>query len=286
MAYKQAIQSKLYALLTKRTAKYTLNDSTSLPVELAEELLNAVCYVLGFEADISEKNAAVWAEMDFDLRFSEGIRCIQKKMVLCRKLWRTAFKSLPRIENTSLADTMQSIKNFEDRYDYHFFAHQIPCDVDYQLCIPVPENVLGVDFLIEWLTRLIIENQLINSFDHNRSIEVLEQHSPDYKGLLINLYDPIAANALFKILSGGGVYALIVTEEERCAVAKLIQDKKNAESARLMEQAAKRLTEVLGIHSIRAREYLNQQAVNLIPRLKAVATALTVESSDAIIDEK
>lgn len=38
------IEAKLWKLLGKRTERYTMGDSTSIPVEIAEELLNSIFF--------------------------------------------------------------------------------------------------------------------------------------------------------------------------------------------------------------------------------------------------
>ena len=43
------IEVKVWNLLGKRTERYTMGDSTSVPIEIAEELLNSICFSLELE---------------------------------------------------------------------------------------------------------------------------------------------------------------------------------------------------------------------------------------------
>ena len=140
---------------------------------------------------------------------------MEAKAKYARSLWQAACLTLPGIENQSLLDTMKSIGGFFKKYDCRFFAHQIPCDIDYQLCRPAPDSLMGVDYVIEYLRRICVENDLLRRFDPALTVRLLDLYCPDYKGLLINLYEPVAANALGLALTGGDIRKLEVSEGER-----------------------------------------------------------------------
>ena len=66
----------------------------------------------------------------------------------------------------------------------------------HQLSQPVSEALRGVDYVNEWLRRLCLEQAFLDCFDPVLIRTVLEQSCPDYRNLLINLYEPVAVNAL------------------------------------------------------------------------------------------
>ena len=66
----------------------------------------------------------------------------------------------------------------------------------HQLSQPVSEALRGVDYVNEWLRRLCLEQAFLDCFDPVLIRAVLEQSCPDYRNLLINLYEPVAVNAL------------------------------------------------------------------------------------------
>ena len=53
-----------------------------------------------------------------------------------------------------------------------------------------------MDYVNEWLRRLCLEQAFLDCFDPVLIRAVLEQSCPDYRNLLINLYEPVAVNAL------------------------------------------------------------------------------------------
>lgn len=63
-------------------------------------------------------------------------------------------------------------------------AHQVPCIFDYPLRHPVPETLLGVDYINEHLGRPLVEFDFLGRFESRTCMGVLERSGPDYVGLL------------------------------------------------------------------------------------------------------
>ena len=57
----------------------------------------------------------------------------------------------------------------------------------YTLFEPLP----GLDYVEVWLVQLLEEARFLARFDLDDMVEHLESWCPDYRGLLINLYEPI-----------------------------------------------------------------------------------------------
>ena len=106
-------------------------------------------------------------------------------------LWRS-LAAAPLPENRSLHDTLRSIGKGFRRYDTRFFPQRFPCDIDYQLALPVPESLLGIDYVNRYLTHLTAESILLSALPRQEVRAALERSCPDWRGLLINLYAPSA----------------------------------------------------------------------------------------------
>lgn len=50
---------------------------------------------------------------------------------------------------------------FFKRYDLWFFAHDIPCAIDYILDAPISEDLQGIDYIIAYLKALIAEGRAV-----------------------------------------------------------------------------------------------------------------------------
>ena len=182
-------QEKLAALLVRQIALYTANESSSVPAAAARELLRGVLFFLAVPEEADE--------------LARGQRRAQRDAALTIALWRKVVAALPPLENRSLRDTLRSIGRGFRRYDTRFFPQRFDCDIDYQLAVPVSESLLGINYVNQYLTHLAAENSLLTRLPQGEVRAVLERSCPDWRGLLVNLYAPAAANALARTLLGG-----------------------------------------------------------------------------------
>ena len=91
-----------------------------------------------------------------------------------------------------MLDTLKSIGRSFDLYDPVLSAHVVPCDIDYQLALPVPDSLLGIDYVHEYLRRLSIENSLLVRIEPGALTSLLDSWMPDWRDLVANLYEPVA----------------------------------------------------------------------------------------------
>ena len=202
-------QEKLAALLVRQIALYTANESSSVPTAAARELLRGVLFFLavpeepdgGGEAD---RTARIRTLLSCDLadELAHGQHRAQRDAALTIALWRKVVEMLP-LENRSLRDTLRSIGRGFRCYDTRFFPQRFDCDIDYQLAVPVSGSLLEINYVNQYLTRLAAENSLLTRLPQGEVRAVLERSCPDWRGLLVNLYAPTAANALARTLIGG-----------------------------------------------------------------------------------
>ena len=246
-------EGALWRRLARRVALYTGGDSSSVPRALALELFASVRFTL--EQGRGES---------LEERFADGEAVIRDKLARGKQLWKGACGSLPQVENLSLRDTLRSIGGFWVRYDYRFFAHQVPCDIDYQLGRPVPEDLQGIDYVNHYLEQLCMENRILNCFAPQYARALLGAYCRDYRGLLINLCESVAVNALGLTLVGGDVAKLNVTDGERA----LLAERFSREGPACLGAAAGRLCALLGLDSSAVRTYLEALADDLSPRIR------------------
>lgn len=203
-------QEKLAVLLVRQIALYTANESSSVPTAAARELLRGVLFFLavpeepggGGEAD---RAARICTLLSCDLadELAHGQHRAQRDAALTIALWRKVVAALPPLENRSLRDTLRSIGRGFRRYDTRFFPQRFDCDIDYQLSQSVSESLLGINYVNRYLIDLAAENILLTRLPQGEVRAVLERSCPDWRGLLVNLYAPAAANALARTLLGG-----------------------------------------------------------------------------------
>ena len=167
---------------------YCMGGSSSISALEAQELATSVAYVLGIVNATAEKAARVLDVDDPIALWYEGLDALGVRVDAALALCREAAVMMPPIRNVALRDTLASLGELRSRYDMVFAAHEVPCDIDYQLSAPVGPQLLGLDYIEAWLSQLLAETRWIAQFDMASCIAVLERACPDYKGLHVNLY--------------------------------------------------------------------------------------------------
>lgn len=179
----------LAAVMAHVVNLYCAGGSSSVSAYEANELAKSVAYVLGI-ADAAPEEAAQVLDVDDPIALWQDAVCaLETRMDDTLALWHEVVVAMPPIRNVALRDTLASLGELKRRYDVYFAAHEVPCDIDYQLSVPVDPSLEGLDYVEAWLAQLLAEARWIKQFDLDSCISVLKRVCPDYRGLHVNLYD-------------------------------------------------------------------------------------------------
>ena len=184
-----------FAYPYRKLIRLYANGAGSVTRAEAAQLLESLSFVLELGTDGLVANAAVLAELgesNPDELFRRKQIEVATRVNEALETWRLVCETMPPLRNVSLRDTLASIGNIKSRYDTYFAAHEVPCDIQYQLSVPVDESLRGIDYVQAWLNQLLRETQYIAQFTPESCTKVLEQSCPDYKGLHVNLFDLLA----------------------------------------------------------------------------------------------
>ncbi len=170
------------------TTLYCHGESSSLSECEMYQIMRSTSYVLGISDTVSPE--ALRGLAGNPQRFYEQkIAELERREAALMRTWREVCAMMPPIRNISLRDTLASIGDVPVRYDIRFAAHEVPCDIQYQLSVPVDDSLEGLDYLEAWLAQLKRETIWIARFTPESCISVLEEVCPDYRGLHVNLLD-------------------------------------------------------------------------------------------------
>ncbi|MGN0963085.1 MAG: DUF6179 domain-containing protein, partial [Clostridia bacterium] len=135
-------EEEIMEILREQALLFTKEKSGSLPVEIMAELRDSIYFTI-HEALLAGEDPSP----DCRTLFIRGRRQVDKEIDRAKELWlMTQVMEMP-IKQRSYNDTIGSIGSFFSRYQPNFFAHQIPCDIDYPLFRSVPEDCLGVRYI-------------------------------------------------------------------------------------------------------------------------------------------
>ena len=184
-----------FAYLYRKLIRLYANGAGSVTRAEAAQIFESLSFVLGLDANgptVKATALAELAETSPDELFRRKQVEVATRVGRALKTWRAICETMPPLRNVSLLDTLASIGDIKSHYDTYFAAHEVPCDIQYQLSVPADESLHGIDYIQAWLDQLLRETQYIAQFTPESCAKALEQSCPDYKGLHVNLFDLLA----------------------------------------------------------------------------------------------
>lgn len=261
------IKARLYIMLSRQARLRTQGDHSSLREEDAAELLRSLVFSLQFQINRTGLPARTLLTADLTEMLGQAEAALIHELNTAKTLYTIALRGVAVFGSRSLADTLSGLGQFFRWYDVRLYAHRIPGSVDYPLCLPVSDAPGGVLFIRDYLERLLNENALVTRFAPSRVVGLLHRASPDYRDLLFNLYEPVAANAVGLSLLGGGETALSVTREQAEEIHRILLEQSPAQARKRLAAAARAACGWLSLSDRKAISYLSQAAKVLYPRI-------------------
>ena len=265
-AQSDALYDSLMALLAEQAGRYTQGSSGSLPKETMDALLVSILYTLAVDPTRPETFSPLVGRDLFACYAQAQARLLQKRdaalsLVSSLCLHTDDFGCIAL--RTTLSSLLEGLK----RYDAVFFAHRVPGDINYQLCLPVSESLMGVDYALCYLQRLELEGELLSCFPVHRVLALLDGVSARWRALVCNLLTPVLENAMALTLLGKPPRRLHVSNDDRSALLAMFAGRTQGELARLFDRAAIPLAQMLIPNRADARLLCQTLAKQLTPRV-------------------
>lgn len=216
----EKIKMDLMFLLKSQTDKYTSGDSSSVRVEIAEQITQSIYYCIGsYLKTIPEVNQQIdiLNQEKVETLFNKGIEVTKVYLDKTKLLLKLVSSKLLNVNNQAYQDTIVDGIFFTD-YDIRYGAYEIPGSIDYPLSIE-RSDLLGIEYIYEYLLHLGFENDFCSNYSDNDIEVLLRGYNKDYSDILINIYELVLTNALACTILGKT--GLDITEEDR----KLLQEK-------------------------------------------------------------
>ena len=263
----ETLKDRLFELTKTQTDSYTQLDSTSVRIEVAEALLKSLTFSLSAFA-LEKGKAPLLENADWGgiLKASQEIICA--KTGSARRLYMKVRATAPKTASRAYHETLASIGAGFKKYDFVFFAHEFPASIDYQLSIPVEEERLGIDYIDEYLSRLLIENRFVGRFNKD-AVASAVNGVQDFYETYENIYETVATRILTRALIGADINRLFFDEAESQAVRARLLPLSLDEAVPLMRKKALAACTALGVTDEKDSEYLAYTAEAFTPRLMA-----------------
>ena len=124
------------------------------------------------------------------------------------------------VNNTAYNGTVGELGKFFARYNTYYFAHEIPCMIDYPLALPVDENLLGIEYIQEYLRRFVLETAFCRLFNAGAVRRLVKRVCPDDG--LISIYESVVIHAVALTLIKGDILSLDMTAEFCRSVQRIL----------------------------------------------------------------
>lgn len=257
---------QLYLRMGKQAQSYykhrRMGKSTSVPVELARELMESVDYTLSLAGGPQ-------SDRDLEETFLRGQRILSVRLGKAKAMLEQVIATAPDWQTECRRKAIYCLRKYLDRYDFRHLAHKGPEELYYPILIAYPEGVRGIDLCLFYLNILWVENQIMAGVSEDAQ-ESLWDRLPV---AALNQCENLLINGMGKALLGAGLASLTFRPEEYIRLmAKLMVS--TEEELRL---AAERLCQMLQLKSEYACGYVQAVIPLLMPWLGDGAAGKEIE---------
>lgn len=259
----------LYLLLDERIRRYTMGDSTSVPVDTARRLLESILYCLDLNRRFPAQDVPQGAPLH--VRWRTGVDQAKRIAARAKLLLKQAQRTPPPLVNTAYCDTLEALPAFFAGYDADFFAKEIPCSFDYPLCQPVSESLLGAEYILKYLRKLLAENTLLRAFSQESLRALYMLYYVDYADLLVNLCLPAAEMATLCAFARRPVRELSLSGAEMAEISAALTRAGEEDAQASFRSAADCALAELNLRGEYSLALMRQTADDLWVRLRAAA---------------
>lgn len=205
-------------LLKTQLKYYTKDESSSVMVEVAENLLEGIDYTIGFYLktfDTVELMLKVLKNNTLSEMLKTGRDLIKETFDESKKLLEYIAKNKLKINNYSYDDTIDhGIPLFFKEYEYFFTPHEGSGSIDYQLYMD-NWNYKGIEYIRNYLKILSLENEFCSYFDIYEINELLKGYDKRSEELLINVFELVLINSLGLIICDKSLNSLNLSNTDR-----------------------------------------------------------------------
>ncbi|WML32798.1 DUF6179 domain-containing protein [Clostridium sp. OS1-26] len=277
----ESIQLQVLDILKETVDYYTRNKSSSVRVEIAEQIMLSICYTLGLflkNQSTIEESITLIKKKEVMYLFSQGEKILKAKVDKCQRLYQIVKETRLQTENYAYIDTIDyGIPLFFKEYDIRFARHETPGSIDYPLAID-ERDLVGIEYIEDYLNKIILENKFCSYFDGSEIEALLKGFNKDSKHMLINIFQLVLVNYLGCILIGKEGRSLEITKGDRTYLKGIMENLSQAEFRRLIFGVTEKLCQELFIKDKNLTEYINRTVCKIAPEIKRHIETNTLEN--------
>ena len=207
----QKVMSQMYLLMGKQVQSYHkhyhMGNNSSVPVELAQELMESIEYTIGLVG-------GVYAHRIIEEALVLGQEILESKLSKAKSMLELVSGTAPQWQTECRWEALRYLRHYLEQYDYLHLAHEGPDDLFYPILISPPEGIQGIDSCLFYLNILWIENQIMAGVSDN----ALNQFWDRLPSATLNQCEHLLINGIGKALLGSGLAQLTFEPEEQLQI--------------------------------------------------------------------
>lgn len=217
--------------------------------------------------------------ISFTPLFENGLKLVQRKMVVSRHLQRRILAELLDTPNVYYRSTIaDGINGFFKLYRPQFAAHEIHITADYPVLIGGPE-LEGIEFIEKYLRCIQAENAFCACFAPRDIHHLLCGLTQDYRSVPMNIFEPVLLSALGLIMRGRSPRRLDLTEADIALLYRQLAHRSETEVQDCLKKSLICLNEKIALPQ-RSMQY----AALCIPRLAAaILNGVRMKTLDKVL---
>ncbi|WP_206458159.1 DUF6179 domain-containing protein [Anaerovorax sp. IOR16] len=212
----ERIQFECIELLAHKVERYNGGDSSSIRMEIAENIMQSNLYTIGiYLKSFHKAEAAIEAlrEISINELYFKGTVEIEKKIRDAKYLHRKVLENKINIGYyTYNATIVDGIEGFFKLYNPEFDACENHITADYPTCNPI-KNVVGIEFIQKYLEYIYFENMFCQNYMPEEIHHLLCGIDENYDYLILNIYEQIFTSAIGCKLAGMESRGLNLSDE-------------------------------------------------------------------------
>jgi hypothetical protein len=253
-------------LLKTQLKYYTKDESSSVMVEVAENLLEGIDYTIGFYLktfDTVELIIEVLKNNTLSQMLKTGRNLINNTVEESKKLLEYIIKNKLKISNYSYDDTIDhGIPLFFKQYEYFFTPHEGSGSIDYQLYMD-NMNYIGIEYIRNYVKILNLENEFCSNFDIYEINELLKGYDKKSEELLINVFELVLINSLGQIICGKSLNSLNLSNTDRELIKNKLEKLSPEKLQEELLQCADKCFYILSIENKDLISYIKKSTIKL-----------------------
>lgn len=253
-------------LLKTQLKYYTKDESSSIMVEVAENLLEGIDYTISVYLKTFNSIEHIIEELkntSLSQMLETGRALIKETFDESKKLLEYIIKNRLKINNYSYEDTIEhGIPLFFKEYEYFFTPHEGSGSIDYQLYMD-NMNYKSIEYIRNYLKILSFENEFCNNFHIYEINELLKGYDKKSEELLINVFELVLINSLGLIISGKTLTTLNLNNTDRGIIKSKLE---KLSSEKLQDElliCADKCCQLLSIENKDLANYIKKSTIKL-----------------------